>query len=150
MLTDALGMEFCRPDAGPYNILQVGGPGFAESAIESDLAIWLTALNDRYNFGSWDVIPHPNDRVALRIALLDSALPEMYLPLRTYQLGVKGVERVLAHVADISGLATAGREGAASNRNWRVYSANGEFQRGGASKGIHALIHSYNATRCGA
>ncbi len=102
--------EFCAPNSCPSRILYVGEPEFAETAIESGLTSWLTLLYERYQFGAWDVTPHATDSAQLRIALLDASTAEMNLPLRTFQLGVNGLERVLAHVAILAGLGATGIE----------------------------------------
>lgn len=91
-------------------VVHVGEADFAQFAIETGIKSWLTAMHNTSPFDRWDVIPQPNDRVDLCIALQDTRRPYMYIPLRTYQLGVTGVERVLTHLSGLAKLATGGMQ----------------------------------------
>lgn len=77
----------------------VGSPEIAEDALSSGLRLWLDALHEKYEFGQWDAVPSGGDRVDLRIELRKCAHLDACIPLRSYQLGVDGVEQLIAHVA---------------------------------------------------
>lgn len=91
-------------------VLHVGDADFAASAIEAGIKGWLTVLHDSFPFDRWEVLPQPDDRVDLCIALKDTRRPYMYVPLRTYQLGVEGVQRVLLHMEDMAEMAIGGMQ----------------------------------------
>ncbi|MBC7618322.1 MAG: hypothetical protein H7293_04915 [Candidatus Saccharibacteria bacterium] len=91
-------------------VLHVGDADFAASAIEAGIKCWLTVIHDSFPFDRWEVLPQRDDRVDLCIALQDSQRPYMYVPLRTYQLGVAGVRRILVHMAGLAEMADGGMQ----------------------------------------
>jgi len=82
--------------------LTVHLPSTADSAIESGLKEWIDALHAKYRFGKWDALPMGTDRVDVLVELVDSTQETIVIPLRTYQLGVKGLERTLQHVGSLA------------------------------------------------
>ncbi|MBC7618198.1 MAG: hypothetical protein H7293_04270 [Candidatus Saccharibacteria bacterium] len=91
-------------------VLHVGEADFAANAIEAGVKCWLTVLHDSFPFDRWEVLPQPDDRVDLCIALKDTQRPYMYVPLRTYQLEAAGVQRVLMHMAGLAEMANGGMQ----------------------------------------
>lgn len=73
-------------------------PAPAAQAIESGVIEWLTVLSRRYNFTHWVVLDQGDDRLDLLIELNSGAIPSIQVPLRMHQMGVNGVERVMAYV----------------------------------------------------
>lgn len=87
--------------------LKVFFPELAEQAIETGIKGWLTALSEKYHFGRWDVIPRQGDRVDLIAEIPDTQTNYIQIPIRTYQVGVKGVERIIAHLGKLAAHTTA-------------------------------------------
>lgn len=106
LLEEELGVNGEQGDC----VLHVGEADFAASAIETGIKSWLTVLHNNFPFDRWEALPQPDDRVDLCIALQDTQRPYMYIPLRTYQLGVAGVQRVLTHMAALSDMAVGGMQ----------------------------------------
>ena len=73
----------------------VGTPQPADCALASGLTMWLRALHQRYEFGQWDAVPLGRDRVDLVIELKRGELESLCIPLRTYQMGVGAIEKIL-------------------------------------------------------
>ncbi len=94
----AMRVDLCQQQHTFGYELQIGVPEFAESAVESGLRLWLAALDQSYGFCGWSAEPQGGDRVDLWIDLDDEVTAPLRIPLRTYQLGLLGVERLLAYV----------------------------------------------------
>lgn len=77
----------------------VGRPQLAEDAIEQGVAAWLRVMAENYSFTHWDVYPTAGDRVDVAIRLGQPEGHVIHLPLRTYQLGLAGLERILSQIA---------------------------------------------------
>lgn len=81
------------------NGIIVGAPAPADSAMASGLKLWLNALHERYEFGQWDAVPVGGDQVDLHIELKNCERSDACIPLRTYQLGMDGIEKIMVDVA---------------------------------------------------
>lgn len=79
--------------------LKCGAVDLASGAIEAGVTMWLKALSTRYGFGTWDAQPSGQDRVDLFVELMEADTPFAQIPLRAHQIGMAGVERVIASVA---------------------------------------------------
>lgn len=82
--------------------LTVHLPTAADTAIESGLIAWIEALHAKYHFGKWDALPTGTDRVDVVIELMDATQDTIVIPLRTYQLGVNGLQRTLQRIAALA------------------------------------------------
>lgn len=91
--------------------IEVAPPMFGDKAIEQGLMMWLTALSQYRAFTAWDVYPGLGDRVDLVIQLDSPDAEWVTIPLRTYQIGVDGVERVIAHLSACCGTTPPGGHG---------------------------------------
>ena len=80
---------------------ELGMPDFADQALEAGLKMWLNALQTRYGIGRWNVAPRGGDRVDIYFELTGSSDQPVCIPIRTYQIGVKGVERVIKRLAEL-------------------------------------------------
>jgi hypothetical protein len=60
--------------------------------------MWFKALHQKYEFGQWDAVPIGGDRVNLEIELRRSEFPKLGIPLRTYQLGMHAIEKILINL----------------------------------------------------
>lgn len=83
----------------------VGRPQLAEDAIEQGVVSWLRVMAETYGFTHWDAYPTAGDRVDVAIRLGQPEGHVIHLPLRTYQLGLAGLERVLTKIAGACTLA---------------------------------------------
>lgn len=81
--------------------LVVGVPEVGDHAITAGLSLWLTALHEKYEFGHWDAVPCGADRVDLLIELKSSEYGDARIPLRSYQIGVEGIEQLISQVASL-------------------------------------------------
>lgn len=83
--------------------IQVGLPDYASTALQNGLVLWLDALNDVLPIQGWDAVPAGNDRVLLQIVTAHEEGSDVCrLMLRAHQLGMDGVAKVLAHVANLA------------------------------------------------
>lgn len=88
---------------GPGKVaLQVGLPDYASAALHAGLAQWLEALNAAHPVRHWDAVPAGNDSVYLQIVTGDEEPNVSRLMLRAHQLGMDGVAKILALVAELS------------------------------------------------
>jgi hypothetical protein len=81
--------------------LQVGTPALAAQAIEAGLLQWLKVLDQQYRFTRWTLETAVEDRIDLLVELEHGAIQGMRFPLRRYQIGMDGIERVIALVTEI-------------------------------------------------
>lgn len=78
--------------------LHACAPALGAQAIESGVTEWLTVLSRQYDFTDWELLHQGDDRVDLLIELHGGSIPAIQVPLRMYQMGIAGVERVMGHV----------------------------------------------------
>ncbi len=66
-----------------------------DNAVEAGVTAWLSTINDKYKIGRWDAVPQSGDRVDIYLELEESSQSSLVIPIRTYQVGIKGVERII-------------------------------------------------------
>lgn len=80
----------------------IGALDSADIAIEQGLSAWIETLNDKYGISKWDVMFDVDDVVTLILELTEADVPLIAVPLRSYQIGTKGIARILEFVASMS------------------------------------------------
>ncbi len=74
---------------------------FAAEAIANGLIRWLEAIHTSHGIRRWDAQPVDQDLVVLQLEIGEDAETTCPIPLRAHQLGLDGIERVLARVASL-------------------------------------------------
>lgn len=93
-------IQLCNGRRGlaPVRVLT---PSFASEAIESGVDAWLRTLVDQHGMRRWDVQQADQDVVLLQLEVGEDQPYAALIPLRAHQLGLDGVERCIARVADL-------------------------------------------------
>ncbi len=81
--------------------LQVIVPDEGDQAIEAGVKAWLSVLHAKYRIGRWDAVPQSGDRVDIYFELEESSQGGLVIPLRTYQVGIRGVERIIQFIGSL-------------------------------------------------
>jgi hypothetical protein len=93
-------LEVCASGAVPSRVT-VLPPQFASEAIASGLAAWVTAIHQKFGLKRWDVQQCDQDQAVLQLEVGEGAVHTSPIPVRTHQLGLDGIETILAHVAQM-------------------------------------------------
>jgi hypothetical protein len=78
--------------------VHVGKPALAARAIEAGVQQWLKILAEQYVFTRWDMEYSQEDRIDLLVELNHGSVQGMRIPLRRYQIGMDGIQRLIGLV----------------------------------------------------
>lgn len=99
-LCSTLRYLLCSKEESVARSIAVGVPEVADDALTSGLRMWLTALHEKFQFGQWDAQQHGHDQVDLWIELQNCEETNICIPLRSYQIGIAGIEQLISQVAN--------------------------------------------------
>lgn len=92
--------------------IEVASPMFGDQAIECGLKMWLSKLGSEIGFKAWSVGQMQGDMIELQMLLnTDEGGKWISVPVRAHQVGVDGVERIIAHAAACTNVSHAVLQG---------------------------------------
>jgi hypothetical protein len=91
-------IQICSGAAQPA-IATVLAPEFASDAIVSGIMRWVDSIHASHGIRRWDAQPVDKDLVVLQLEVGEEAETTCPIPLRAHQLGLDGIENILARVA---------------------------------------------------
>lgn len=100
--------QFCSRLGGALEIsgsrggrVHVLAPALASTAIEQGILKWLMQLHEGHGIDRWDLMQINQDLSMLQLEVGDNPGHTSPIPLRAHQLGIDGVQRVVAYVNSI-------------------------------------------------
>lgn len=77
----------------------VSPPDHAGEALVCGITTWLEEIHRSHGIGRWDLQPVDQDLVVLQLEVGDEATRTSPIPLRAHQIGLDGIERIVAVAA---------------------------------------------------
>ncbi len=93
-------IEICAPGQAGRGV-QTLVPTFASESIAAGLDLWIEAIHAMHGIRRWDVQQVDQDLVVLQLEVGEDAIHTSPIPLRAHQLGLDGIEALLAKVATL-------------------------------------------------